>query len=162
MLTLLAACSPEYHEVKVNEQYSITLPVDMKAVANLHEDASLQQSDTARPLYVVVIDESKEEMRKHELDYDLDLYFSNIVSRSFVESLPGVAITPPQKIKLNGADALVSDITGETAAEKVYYKIAVVETPSAFYQVLTWTDASKKEEMEKEMKLIVSSFSELK
>lgn len=160
MLTWLA-CSPAHHEVKVNEQYAITLPADMQAVANLHEYASLQQADSTKPLYVVVIDESKAEMQKHELDYDLSIYFNNLVAVKFIEALPGVTIAPPVKIKINGADALVSGITGTTASGEVYYKVAVIETPSSFYQVLIWTTASQKNEMEKEMDKIIHSFREL-
>jgi hypothetical protein len=162
LMLSLASCSPGHHEVKVNDLYAITLPADMKPVADLHEDASLQQSDASRPLYVVVIDESKEEMQKHELDYDLEIYFENIVSRKLVESLPEVSIAPPRKTTLAGASALVTDVTGKTASEDIYYKIAVIETPNAFYQVLTWTQGAKRKEMEPEMEKIVNSFRELK
>jgi uncharacterized protein YcfL len=160
---LLAACSGSDHrEIQVNNLYSLELPVEMKPVANLHDDASLQQVDEQRPLYVVVIDESKEEMQKHELDYDLDLYFTNIVSQSLVESLPEVSISPAEKKTINGFSALVASVTGKADTTGVFYKIGVIETPSAFYQVLTWTTGTQKQALETEMNDIVESFKELK
>lgn len=160
-IALLFSCSPGSHELKVNNKYAITLPEAMKPVADLNEAASLQRADETRELYVVVIDESKEEMKKHDLDYDLDLYFRNIFSRNVIESLSDASISEPEKVAKDNASEMIVDVTGKADTTAVYYKAAIVETPSSFYQVLVWTTGSKREKLQEEMSGIVRSFREL-
>lgn len=159
-VTSLFACSPDDREVRVNNKYSITLPEGMKPVTGLNEEASLQHADEAVPLYVVVIDESKEEMQQHDLDYDLDLYYNNIVSRNFVESLSEVSISEPAKDSISGSPAYLVDVSGKAESGSIYYKLAIIETPSAFYQVLMWTTAGEREEQQPVMEKIARSFKE--
>jgi hypothetical protein len=156
----LFSCSPGTKEIHVNNRYYITLPSEMKAVAGLNAQASLQQADESIPLYAVVVDESKEDMVKHDLDYDLDLYFNNIVSRNLIESLSEVSIAEPVKEIIGGSPAYLLDVTGKAGAESIYYKLAIIETSSAFYQVMLWTTASKREELQPQMEEMARSFRE--
>lgn len=161
LVSSIFACSSGKQEVRVNNQYSITLPAGMKPVTGLNNLASLQQADEGIPLYIVVIDESKEEMRSYDLEYDLDLYYSNIVSRNFVESLSEVSISEPVKEMINGAPAYMVDVTGKAETESIYYKLAIIETPSAFYQVLLWTASDQRQSMQPEMEEIARSVKEI-
>jgi hypothetical protein len=162
LLSLVIACSgSEDHDVHVNNQYAIRLPVTMKPVSYLHEDASLQQEDKSLPLYIVVVDESKEEMEKHELDYNLDLYFENIFLRRITEAFPGASVSQPIKDSLDGLPAIIVDITGRADTVEVYYKAAVIESSSHYYQVFTWTTTAKRSALDPQMKKIIYSFREL-
>lgn len=158
----LMSCADGTRREVVNSRYVVVVPEEMKPVASLHENASLQQMSAENELYLVVIDESKEEMKKHELDYDLPLYFTNIVSRQFIEKVHEVSISEPVKKEINSLPALVSTITGKADSTEIFYKVAVIESPTHFYQLLTWTTGSRRATNEPSMEAMVNSFSEVK
>lgn len=155
------SCNNEasFKEVKVNDRYSISIPEYLQPCVDLHKDASFQYQNTDRDIYAFVIDERKKTMAKYDLDYDIDLYFK-VASQPFLENKNGKVGTP-KKEKINGNEAIVSDITGNVDGIDVYYRMGVVETPYAFYQILTWTRADKKDEYSNDMNGMIESFKEL-
>jgi len=159
---LLVSCNNEtiFKEVKVNNRYSISIPDHMQACVDLHKDASFQYQNTEKDIYAIVIDERKKTMEKYDLDYDLDLYFKNS-SQPFLESLKNAKVSEPTHEQINGNKALVSEITGNMEQTSVCYRLGVIETPYAFYQVLTWTSAENKDKYEADMMKLIHSFKEL-
>jgi hypothetical protein len=145
--------------VKVNDRYAISIPEYLQPCVDLHKDASFQYQNTDKDIYAFVIDERKKTMAKYDLDYDLDVYFK-VASQPFLETKNG-KVSTPGKEKINGCEALISEITGNVDGIDVYYKMGVVETPYAFYQILTWTRADKKEEYAADMNRMIESFKEL-
>lgn len=158
---IITSCSNEtvFTEVKVNDRYAISIPEYLQPCVDLHKDASFQYQNTDKDIYAFVIDERKKTMAKYDLDYDIDLYFK-VASQPFLETKNG-KVSPPTHEKINGHDALVSEITGNLDGIDVYYKMGVVETPYAFYQILTWTRADNKAKYETDMKRMIDSFKEL-
>jgi hypothetical protein len=163
LFSFISSCKQEtsFKEVKVNERYSISIPEYLQPCVDLHEDASFQYQNTDKDIYAFVIDERKKTMVSYDLDYDIDLYFKNIASQPFHETIKNGKVSPPKKEKINGNEALVSEITGSVDGIDVYYRMGVIETPYAFYQILTWTRADKKEEFQDDMNTMIESFKEL-
>lgn len=161
-LLFLFSCSSEtaFKEVKVNERYAVSVPEYMQACTDLHKDASFQFQNTEKDIYAIVIDERKKTMEKYDLDYDLDLYFKNS-SQPFLETIKDGSVSVPSPEKINGEKALISEITGKIDQTSVYYKLGIIETPYAFYQILTWTSADNKSRYEQDMMRIIRSFKEL-
>ncbi len=161
--SFLASCQHEtiFTEVKVNERYSIDIPEYLQPCADLHKDASLQYQNVEKDIYAIVIDEKKTTMQGYDLDYDIDLYFKSIASQPFLDAIKDGKITAPVKQQINGSKALVAEITGKIEGTEVYYKLAVVETPYEFYQLLTWTRAENKEKYDPDMIRLIESFKEL-
>lgn len=161
---LLAACTREtvFTEVKVNDTYTILMPEYLTPGTALHEKASLQYQNTEKEMYAMVVEESKEEMQNYGLDYDLETYFTNIVSKPFTEKIKNGKVSIPGKMDINGKNALITEITGNINDTDIYYKMAVIETPATFYQVLIWTRADRKAETEADMMKAIGSFRELK
>jgi hypothetical protein len=160
-LFIITSCSNEtaFKEVKVNDRYAISIPEYLQPCTDLHKDASFQYQNTDKDIYAFVIDERKKTMAKYDLDYDIDLYFK-VASQPFLETKNG-KVSPPAHEKIDGHDALVTEITGNLDGIDVYYKMGVVETPYAFYQILTWTRADNKAKYESDMKRMIESFKEL-
>jgi len=160
-LFIITSCSNEtaFKEVKVNDRYAISIPEYLQPCTDLHKDASFQYQNTDKDIYAFVIDERKKTMAKYDLDYDIDLYFK-VASEPFLETKNG-KVSPPAHEKIDGHDALVTEITGNLDGIDVYYKMGVVETPYAFYQILTWTRADNKAKYESDMKRMIESFKEL-
>lgn len=160
---ILFSCSNEtaFKEVKVNERYAISIPEYLQACPDLHKDASFQYQNTDKDIYAIVIDERKKTMANYDLDYDIDLYFKNIASQPFLETIKNGKVSEPHHGKIDGHEALISEITGNVDGIDAYYKMGVIETPFAFYQILTWTRADNKNLYEKDMKRMIESFREL-
>ncbi|HSH67010.1 MAG TPA: hypothetical protein VLB84_14760 [Bacteroidia bacterium] len=162
-VVLFISCNQEttFSEVNVNDRYSIMIPTYMKACNDIQKDASLQYQNLDKDVYVIVIDEKKVTMQDYDLNFNLDSYYNSISSQGFSESIKNGKISIPGRQEINGNKALIADITGKLEENEVYYKLAVVETPYEFYQIMTWTRAAHREKLEKDMITIIESFKEL-
>lgn len=160
---VLTSCKKEtvFTEVKVNNRYSLLIPDYMQACTDLHKDASLQYQNTDKDIYALVIDEKKKTMQDYSLDYDIDTYFNNIASQGFSENIKDGKVSIPGRQEINGHKALIAEITGKIEENEVYYKLGLIETPYEFYQILVWTRAQNKEELQGDITKMIESFKEL-
>lgn len=162
-LIVFLSCNREttFSEVNINNRYSIQMPSYMKPCNDIQKDASLQYQNLEKDIYAIVIDEKKITMQNYDLNFNLDTYYNNISSQGFSESIKNGKISIPGRQEINGHKALIADITGKLEDNEVYYKFAVVETPYEFYQIMTWTRASHRDKLEKDMTKMIESFKEL-
>ncbi|MBN8702612.1 MAG: hypothetical protein J0M08_06080 [Bacteroidetes bacterium] len=163
IISALCACTTpiKYSDVKVNNQFSIHVPDFMQPTNEIHQKAALQYQNLEKEFYLLVINESKEQMKAYDLDYDLDSYYKNIVSTPFTEQLKNGKVSMPGRMDIHGKKALISEITGNINNADIYYKLTVIESPEHFYQVVTWTKAENKEKMSLVMDSVIQSFKEI-
>jgi hypothetical protein len=133
----------------------------MKPCSDIRKDASLQYQSLDKDIYAIVIDDKKVTMQNYDLNFNLDTYYNNISSQGFIESIKNGKFSIPGRQEINGNKALIADVTGKVEDNEVFYKFAVIESPYEFYQILTWTRASHREELEKDMIKMIESFKEL-
>lgn len=150
-----------FSEVKVNNRYSMSIPDYLQPCTDLHKDASMQYQNVEKDIYAMVIDEQKKTMQNYSLDYDIDTYFKNISSQGFSENIKGAKVSIPTRQEIHGQKALIAEVTGKMENNEVYYKLGLIETPYEFYQILVWTRASNKAELEPDIVKMVESFQEL-
>lgn len=162
-LTLTFSCNREttFSEVNINNRYTILMPAYMKPCNDIVKDASLQYQNLEKDIYAIVIDEKKVTMQDYDLNFNLDSYYNSISSQGFSENIKNGKISIPGRQEINGNKALIADITGKLEDNEVYYKFAVIESPYEFYQIMTWTRASHREKLEKDMTKMIESFKEL-
>ena len=158
-----SACKREtvFTEVKVNNSYSVLIPDYLQPCTDLHKDASLQYQNTEKEVYAIVIEEKKITMQDYNLDYDIDTYFKNIVSQGFEDNIKDGKVSIPGRETINGNKALIADVSGKVEQKEVYYKMALIESPYEFYQMLIWTKAENKDKTEADMIKMIESFKEL-
>ncbi len=158
-----ASCKHEtvFTEVKVNNRYSMSIPDYLQTCTDLHKDASMQYQNVEKDIYAMVIDEKKKTMQDYSLDYDIDTYFNNIASQGFADNIKDGKVSIPGRQEINGHKALIAEVTGKIENNEVYYKLGLIETPYEFYQILVWTRASNKENLEPDIIKMVESFQEL-
>ncbi|MBL7883908.1 MAG: hypothetical protein JNL69_07545 [Bacteroidia bacterium] len=163
LLLFIAACTTKtiFNTTNVNNRYTIDLPEYFQPCSDLHKDASLQYQNTDIDIYAMVIEEKKVTMENYDLDYDLDLYFKNIASQPFIENIKNGKVSPPGRQEIAGNNSLISEITGNVDGIDVYYRMAIIESPYSFYQVLLWTRADKKEKYLNDIIHTIESFKEL-
>lgn len=158
-----SSCKHEtvFTEVKVNNRYSMSIPDYLQPCTDLHKDASMQYQNIEKDIYAMVIDEKKKTMQDYSLDYDIDTYFNNIASQGFAENIKDGKVSIPGRQEIHGNKALIAEVTGKIENNEVYYKLGLIETPYEFYQILVWTRASNKEELEPDIIKMIESFQEL-
>lgn len=143
-----------FHNVQVNDLYSIDLPMYLDSTAEFNADASLQYVNKDKAVYIMVIDQDKAEW---DSKVSIDEYF-DLVSAQFVRDTADAFL--PDIREVNGLKSLQTEATGMENTHKIYYKLAVVESNSHFYQILAWTLLKQKEEYAGDLQRVIDSFEE--
>lgn len=153
----------DFTEVKVNDQYELTVPGYLHACTDLHKNAAVQLQSTENDIYLIVIDEKKSVISDLGMHYKLKSYYATVLKQPFISEIKNSTTDsiPIQK-KIAGNEALITNINGWVNNQHVFYKLAVIETPISFYQVVVWTRADKKNRLENDMTKIIESFREEK
>lgn len=161
-----------FQEVKINGLYSMKLPDYLSEGFDLNDEASLQYQNTAKEVYVIVLDESKEDfvtMYKDILeDYDstksaVDNYATKQME-SIEENMETVTSKSTiRKSKVNGCDARIIDVTGTQTGitDAMGFTVAFIEGKETLYMLMTWTFENTKGEYQDDMDKMVNSFREL-
>lgn len=166
LLSILLSCeSKEVETITIKNKYSIELPEFLSKAQDLHNDASLQYQNVFKELYVVVIDEPKQEFAEiasttEDFSPDLNGYHQ-ILKSSFEEGVHNIDITPTKDIQINGLKAKTFSLTGELTEIPIYYNVAYIEGKDTFYQIITWTLKSSKQKYQEPMEKIIYSFKEI-
>lgn len=162
-ILLISSCKHNavFTDVKANNRYTIAIPDYLLPCTDLDKGASLQYQNTEKDVYLVVLDEKKKTMASYDLNYTVDTYFNAIASQGFIESIKNGKVSIPGRETINGNKALIAEITGMIDQTNVVYKMAVIETPVAFYQILVWCRAENKDKYEGDMLQIIESFKEM-
>lgn len=136
----------------------------MEEAKELNPNATLQFQDTYREVYLIVLHEEKglEELTLEE-------YYKYTKDKLEKNSLKNKKFTDPSKKEVNGNQIMQAEFTGtlsykednETQEIGVFYIFQVVESPTDFYQIYTWTKAEQREKYQKDMQNMLDSFKEL-
>jgi len=160
---LIAGCGAKktkFNEAKVAGKFTMQVPEYMAVATNLNKSASLQYSNPTEEVYMVVIDDSKEEMKAADVNYTLQQYF-DFAAKNLENSVNNYKLSSPVSKKINGNSALVGEITGKFDKYDVFYKIAAIESSKHFYQILSWTMGDKKDKYSADMDAMIESLKEL-
>jgi len=164
-LFILTACNNTVETVKVEGKYTLDLPSYLEKTNDLNKAASLQYKNGMREFYVLVFDEPTEDFHKAlsngELEYEANLNgYSEILANDIAKS-SGLAVTPKmQNRTINNLKARILQFNGKVDNLDVFWKIAYVKGKKHYYQILTWTQLSKKTNNEAAMDAILNSFKE--
>ncbi|MDI9256385.1 PsbP-related protein [Flavobacterium sedimenticola] len=171
VLLLILACfscdsNQEFRTVTIANKYTIDLPDSMEKTENLNGDASLQYQNLMGELYTIVIDETKESFHNAiainaiDIEPSLDGY-SNVVRSNFTDKIKGLTISEEAETKIHGKKAKLFSITGNVEGYDVFYRYAIVEGKSNYYQIMVWTEKSRKENHKETINRIINSFKEI-
>jgi hypothetical protein len=156
LLTLFSSCTKvKWAQVNVNEKYALQLP-DYLEPGTFYKQASLQFKNEEKEFYLVVLDESRAQIKEYGLEYDLDTYFK--VSARVLDSTEKVS---PIRMVLNADSARSAEFTGKISGNDVYYNLVAVETKDNFYKLLIWMLKRDKELYAPDVTRIIHSFREL-
>ena len=134
----------------------ITVPEDWNETNELNDVATIQAANFNKEQYVIVIEDSKEDFTDANLDDH-----SQITSQLIVDGLTAPNLTSPNPITINGYTALQREIQGSFENINVVYLHTSIETPTHFYQIVTWSLKSRFEENRSVFEQVTQSFQEV-
>ena len=154
--------------MNVENRYTLDLPSFMSETTDLNTDASLEYQNMFRELYVIVIDEPKDEMHKAIIESELQDYYpmniegySDLVLPAFKEGIVRMEQTEVIDTTINNMDAKLTTISGIVEGIDAYYCLGNYEGKDTYYQVITWTLGDRKNTHQEAMDRILHSLKEL-
>ncbi|CAM4112921.1 hypothetical protein FLAN108750_10905 [Flavobacterium antarcticum] len=147
-------------ELQFGIPFSITVPSYMNRTTGLNGDAAIHFKNAVKDVYGIIIEDNKEELELSEY------YYSSL--KEFTESFRSDFLTdePTKKFStftlktigdLNFSEFDASYTSAEDGTE-IYYWVGLVESKKAFYKILLWTTANKKDVYKEEFRKIFYSF----
>lgn len=169
-VAFLSACDTKttYETVKTEQKYSLDLPSYLEKGTGLHDDASLQYQNLLKEFYIVVIEDDKATLYKSIEENGIEeMYpknftgYTDLLVAGFKEN-PDVNLDGNFKDwKIGTLPAKNFDMAGTLEGIDIYYHYTLVEGKDAYYQVMQWTLADRKDTYKEEMDKIAKSFKEL-
>lgn len=162
LLTGLNAQS-KMQKVTAKGLYSIDIPTGLSKTTKLNKLASVQYYNPSKEMYVIVIDESLSDLAKGNLQLSLGIYFKMSVY-NIITGLKDANVDTAKRSTRGNLRILQTELEGKLKGNNVgiFYKIAIVKSPSHFYQIFTWTLSSQKYEFGPVFQQIIDSFTQLK
>lgn len=135
----------------------LTIPGGWREDRELNKSAAVQASNRVQEMYVAVISEGKQEFQEAmTLETFADL--SRTVTTGNAASAEA---TDPVPTKVGNYPALEYTLRGTVENVEVKYFTTVVETPSSFHQIITWTLASRFDQNLPTLREVAQSFREV-
>lgn len=158
--------------ISVNKRYTISIPADMSESSELNDDASLQYEDMWEDFYVIVIDESKQEMQQALEMFDMTDGFENNLDNYSDIVMDGFLMEMDEQIEhivdttINNMSAKVAKLTMSTVGDnfediEVHYAMSVVGGQEHYYQVMVWTLAENEIKYSQKIDNILYSLKEI-
>lgn len=167
---LLSSCVFNQTEKVVTWQnrYSLTIPAFLMENRNLNKQASIKYGNGFKELYVITLEDSYKEfsdaLTKNDIadDYDvtLDGYFK-LITDDLKRRIENFNATKTVDTVINKMPAKIIGISGRVDGLEVYYKYGFFKGKAKYYQVMTWTLATKRNEYDAQMEKIIYSLKEL-
>ena len=170
-ILLLQSCGSGDKEqnVTIENKYTLSIPAFLTKAYNLNDEASLQYQHAWKELYVIALDEPKDEMQKALFDNNLtDIYENDIdgYSKLIIDAFKGNLNNPIQSevidTTINGMLAKLTTLNGSVEGIDAFYSIGIYEGKERYYQVVLWTLSNKKYTYASKMNKILYSLKELK
>ncbi len=146
-------------EYKVGHIFTISLPAYMIKTASLNGDASIQYKNEVKEVYGFIIEDLKETLELAELNYSSITEFYDKFMEDFSKDDEKKTISKPIMQTKGGINFIEVDYTfySKEAESEIYYLVGVVETKTAYYQVLSWCSAADKSKYKADFQKILYS-----
>jgi hypothetical protein len=135
-------------------KFQLTVPGGWRENASLNDKANIKAANAFEELYVIVITEPKSDFTT-EMTLD---EFTSVTRESIVSNLVFPNATEPRPVTINGNDGRAYEVEGAIKNVKLAYRVATVETPEHYHQVITWTLQSRKDKNQFVLQKVIDSF----
>lgn len=135
-------------------KFQLTVPAGCRENAKLNDEAEIRAANLVDEVYVIVLTEAKTDFSD---DMNLD-EFTRITRDSLSSKLKETVATQPVPVTISGNSGRAYEVDGVVDRVKLTYRVATVETPDHYHQVITWTLQSRKDENRATLQQIIDSF----
>jgi hypothetical protein len=157
-----------YEKVESRSGYSIHVLSSMEPSTDLNSEASIQFLDQNKQLFMIVLDENKDEMNnavesnealseKYSADFK---GYSTFLLDNFANSMEVKSGTKIKDTVIHDLPAKTINLVSEIDGVDIFYALAFIEGVDKYYQVWTWTYAHLEEDHYPRMKEILFSLKE--
>lgn len=151
-----------FKRVEVEGLYALQIPDFLTPYSDLNDVASLQYAYESDNLFLIIIDELKTDIPEGRT---LEDYY-DFANNNLTEGLHSISLEDFRTLNVNGLNGIFWNIEGSTQlgegeAITVVYQVKVIESPTAFYQIISWTTWENREKYKKELDIMVGSFEEI-
>lgn len=157
--------SSDFNEIEVDKLFKLSLPIYMKKMTNLNDEAALQYANIYKEAYTIVIYENKEEFVnsfKEYGEYNDDISFIENYARAqtnfITESLTNQQVIPYSLSQIGDLNARQIMMKGNVDGEDIGYVMGYVEGKDNVYMIMTWTLLGRINKYEQTFKDIIGSF----
>jgi len=156
--TGLNAQDVDFNEQKVGHVYHVSIPDYMTKSYSLNNAASLQYHNAARETYLIVIEDSKEQLLEAGIPFQDPMEFYEHFEKTFTDNSSQISLR--NNLKIDGNPAVQVEISKPFGEYNVHYLVTVIESDTHFYKMLAWTIEPYKDRYWSDFKRIASSFRE--
>lgn len=169
-LFFVVACQSSfgYKTVNFEDKYSLTIPAILTETDDINDDASMQFKNEFIEFYVLVFDESKDEINDFFMKVNLPEYYdmglenySNLIWESLNNNFEIYNYTGFFDVDINGLPAKYVEFNGKFSDIDIYYSLTVIEGEKNFYQISSWTLTSMESRNKEKIDEIKFTFKEL-
>lgn len=150
-------------EVAIKDLYTIEVSSTLAALQDLQPEASLQYGNKFKELYIVGIEQNKNEFNQ-EIELlgktgDLSGFENEVLSHYVSEK--NYQLLNQKNIQIHGLDAKILDVTAQVQGIDIYYKIGIIEGKDHYYRIISWTLKKYQEAQNENMEKMIVSFKEI-
>ena len=140
-----------------DNRLSVQVPAQFKRETNLQESALIQASKAKEDIYFIVMEESKKDF---VAGFAVNNYADAILSAMQKNLTDPQTLGERRQLTVQQMPAEQIVLTGAIDGIKITYLITLVEGRESFYQVLSWTLASRFDDRRELLDGIAKTFSE--
>ncbi len=137
--------------------FRMNIPDYMVKTFDLNDAASLQYQNTQKEAYVIVIEDSKEQLEKLGLKYIGPKDFLENFAKDFHVDKEERILGQIAEFKVPPSNFSQAELTWKQDGNEFFMVITVIESPTHFYKVLCWTLAGYKSSLKNDFLIIAKS-----
>lgn len=162
-----ALSDSDFAPVEIKGDYKVLIPNSMTESTALNAEAALQYANVFKEMYVILIDEPKEEFVK--VYKELGLYdesksplqnYRDVQLQFLAEGIQMTSQPSPSSVEINGVPAELAEFDGIATgiSQEIAYFLSFYESPENVYMMMAWTLKDKKADHRPVYQKITQSF----
>lgn len=136
----------------------VDVPDYMTKTFGLNDIAKVQYANSEKEAYTIIIEEDKDDIKTAGGSFENSQDYYNYFIKNFgIDSVEVLSEAPTKSGKLNAYQA---QIAGHIDNLDLFYLVTIIESPTHYYNIISWTMAENKNQLIDDFKRIVSSLKE--
>jgi hypothetical protein len=135
----------------------LTVPGNWSKQTDLNKEATLQVANPREEVYAIIIRENKSEF---PAGTTIDTV-TRLAGDNLRKTLTNPEVSSVSSMTVGGFPAKQFDAGGTVSGLKAKYLYAVVESPTSYYQIMTWTLADRYDKNKAKLQDVINSFKEI-